>query len=89
MLSSGSLLDNRYRLDERIATGGMGDVWRGTDVVLGRTIAVKIASHDGVVVNVQPEYDDVARAAAALGRPVADVLDDAVAATRSLLEGRR
>jgi serine/threonine-protein kinase len=42
VLSSGSLLDNRYRLDERIATGGMGDVWRGTDVVLGRTIAVKV-----------------------------------------------
>src|SRR3954452_19285773 len=42
VLSSGHLLDNRYRLDERIATGGMGDVWRGTDVVLGRTIAVKV-----------------------------------------------
>ncbi|AGL15251.1 serine/threonine-protein kinase [Actinoplanes sp. N902-109] len=42
MLSSGSLLDNRYRLDDRIATGGMGDVWRGTDVVLGRTVAVKV-----------------------------------------------
>ncbi|RZU52722.1 serine/threonine-protein kinase [Krasilnikovia cinnamomea] len=42
MLSSGHLLDNRYRLDERIATGGMGDVWRGTDIVLGRTIAVKV-----------------------------------------------
>ncbi|BFU46289.1 serine/threonine-protein kinase [Krasilnikovia sp. MM14-A1004] len=42
MLSSGHLLDNRYRLDERIATGGMGDVWRGTDIVLGRTVAVKV-----------------------------------------------
>ena len=42
MLSAGSLLDNRYRLDERVATGGMGDVWRGTDVVLGRTVAVKV-----------------------------------------------
>ena len=42
MLSSGHLLDNRYRLDERIATGGMGDVWRGTDIVLGRVIAVKV-----------------------------------------------
>src|SRR3954452_18795124 len=42
VLSSGHLLDNRYRLDERIATGGMGDVWRGTDVVLGRTVAVKV-----------------------------------------------
>jgi serine/threonine-protein kinase len=29
-------------LDERIATGGMGDVWKGTDVVLGRVIAVKV-----------------------------------------------
>jgi serine/threonine protein kinase len=42
VLSSGHLLDNRYRLDERIATGGMGDVWRGTDIVLGRVVAVKV-----------------------------------------------
>ncbi|WP_239171115.1 serine/threonine-protein kinase [Actinoplanes campanulatus] len=42
MLNAGNLLDNRYRLDERVATGGMGDVWRGTDVVLGRTVAVKV-----------------------------------------------
>jgi serine/threonine protein kinase len=42
VLSAGSLLDNRYRLDDRVATGGMGDVWRGTDVVLGRTVAVKV-----------------------------------------------
>ncbi|MGX6601866.1 serine/threonine-protein kinase [Micromonosporaceae bacterium Da 78-11] len=42
MLTAGHLLGNRYRLDERIATGGMGDVWRGTDVVLGRIIAVKV-----------------------------------------------
>jgi serine/threonine protein kinase len=42
VLDVGHLLDNRYRLDERIATGGMGDVWKGTDVVLGRTIAVKV-----------------------------------------------
>jgi serine/threonine protein kinase len=42
VLSSGQLLDNRYRLDERIATGGMGDVWRGTDVLLGRVVAVKV-----------------------------------------------
>jgi serine/threonine protein kinase len=42
VLSAGNLLDNRYRLDDRVATGGMGDVWRGTDVVLGRTVAVKV-----------------------------------------------
>jgi serine/threonine-protein kinase len=42
MLSAGTILGGRYRLDERIAGGGMGDVWRGTDEVLGRTVAIKI-----------------------------------------------
>src|SRR6476659_3914961 len=51
----------------------------------GQPVAVKLARHDGVLVNAQPEYDDVARAAAALGRPVLDVLNDAVAASRAFL----
>ncbi|MGC5052283.1 protein kinase domain-containing protein [Micromonospora sp. DT48] len=42
MLSSEVVLSGRYRLDERIATGGMGDVWRGTDLILGRQVAVKV-----------------------------------------------
>jgi serine/threonine protein kinase len=42
MIIPGVQLSGRYRLDERIAGGGMGDVWRGTDEVLGRTVAVKI-----------------------------------------------
>lgn len=42
MLTPGTKLGGRYRLDERIAGGGMGDVWRGTDEVLGRTVAIKI-----------------------------------------------
>jgi serine/threonine-protein kinase len=42
MLSPGTLLGNRYKLDERIAGGGMGDVWRGTDEVLGRIVAIKV-----------------------------------------------
>jgi serine/threonine-protein kinase len=42
VLSAGVRLSNRYRLDERIASGGMGDVWRGTDEVLGRTVAIKV-----------------------------------------------
>src|SRR5256884_2255976 len=42
MVSGGTTLGGRYKLDERIAGGGMGDVWRGTYEVLGRTVAVKI-----------------------------------------------
>jgi uncharacterized protein (TIGR00299 family) protein len=51
----------------------------------GQQIAVKLARHDGLVVNAQPEYDDVARAAAALDRPVNDVLAQATAASRVYL----
>ncbi len=42
MVSVGTTLGGRYKLVDRIAGGGMGDVWRGTDEVLGRTVAVKI-----------------------------------------------
>jgi uncharacterized protein (TIGR00299 family) protein len=53
----------------------------------GFPVHVKIAVHKGRVVNAQPEYDDVARAAAATGRPVKEVLADAVAASRTLVDG--
>ena len=53
--------------------------------VAGQPVAVKLARHEGVVVNAQPEYDDVARAATALGRPVADVLAAAAALARAFL----
>lgn len=67
----------RYELTRRIATGGMGEVWRATDTVLGREVAVKL---------LKPEYADdasfrtrfetEARNAAALHHPgVAAVFD--------------
>ncbi|MPY99868.1 MAG: protein kinase [Actinophytocola sp.] len=41
-ITSGQLLAERYRLDSRIAVGGMGEVWRASDARLDRTVAVKI-----------------------------------------------
>jgi eukaryotic-like serine/threonine-protein kinase len=46
---AGLILGDRYRLDERIAAGGVGQVWRATDLLLGRAVAVKA---------LRPEYAD-------------------------------
>ncbi|NMO52811.1 serine/threonine protein kinase [Actinoplanes sp. TBRC 11911] len=40
--SNGILLAARYRLAERLETGGMADVWRADDELLGRPVAVKL-----------------------------------------------
>lgn len=44
----------------------------------GGEVRVKVASYDGAVVNVQPEYDDVLALAEATGRPVKSVLAEAL-----------
>ena len=52
--------------------------------VSGQLIHVKIARYGGQVVNVQPEYDDVAAAATVLNKPVKSVLAQAIAAGHEL-----
>jgi serine/threonine-protein kinase len=74
---TGTVLGGRYRLDELIAAGGMGEVWRAFDETLGRAVAVKLMhsqlSHDpGFLERFRAE----ARNTAALSHPgIATVYD--------------
>jgi serine/threonine-protein kinase len=67
----------RYRLDSRIATGGMGEVWRGTDTVLGREVAVKLLKHEYADdASFRSRFETEARHAGALHHPgIAAVFD--------------
>ncbi|WP_344845462.1 serine/threonine-protein kinase [Nonomuraea dietziae] len=77
MVAQGTTLAGRYRLDTRIGAGGMGEVWRGEDIVLARTVAVKVllpgrTDDPGFVARFQGE----ARAMATVNHPgVVDVYD--------------
>ncbi|MCZ2403618.1 protein kinase [Paenarthrobacter sp. Z7-10] len=44
--TSGITLGGRFQLTTRIAIGGMGEVWKAKDLVLGRTVAIKILKEE-------------------------------------------
>lgn len=64
------ILDQRYQLDERIGSGGMADVYKATDILLNRPVAVKILhdqfKRDTEFIN---KFQREARAAARLSHP--------------------
>ncbi len=73
----GMVLGNRYTLTEPIASGGMGDVWKASDSVLGRQVAVKVMRPDA---SSEPtfadRFRDEARHTASLTHPnIATVYD--------------
>jgi eukaryotic-like serine/threonine-protein kinase len=66
----GVVLEGRYRLEERLARGGMSTVYGATDLRLHRTVAVKVMAdhlvHDPTFVD---RFTREARAAAMLSHP--------------------
>ncbi len=73
----GRVLDERYRVESFIARGGMATVYRGADLRLERTVAIKVmhpsfASDPGFV----DRFEREARAAARLNSPYAVGLHD-------------
>ncbi|MDQ6687707.1 MAG: serine/threonine protein kinase [Actinomycetota bacterium] len=68
---------HRYRLLERIATGGMGEVWRGRDTRLHREVAVKLLKHEYAGdAGFRARFTAEARNAASLHHPgIASVFD--------------
>ncbi|MEY9214497.1 serine/threonine protein kinase [Thermobifida halotolerans] len=74
---AGVVLIDRYRLDERIGVGGMGEVWRATDILLSRPVAVKMLHLAQVSDPVsQQRFRTEAQITAALSHPnIAQVYD--------------
>src|SRR5919106_132785 len=68
-LAPGTILRERYRLDSELGRGGMGTVYRATDLELKREVAVKVLSATSQTAEARERLIREARAAAALNHP--------------------
>ncbi|MFE1320048.1 serine/threonine-protein kinase [Kitasatospora phosalacinea] len=68
-MAAGRMLAARYRLDEPIGRGGMGQVWHGWDVTLRRPVAVKLLHAELSDPRGAELFLNEARLAAGLGHP--------------------
>lgn len=69
-MTEGALLNERYKLEEKLGSGGMADVYRAHDVVLDRKVAIKVLRKDySRNDNFQNQFRLEARSAANLSHP--------------------
>ena len=94
--STHDLIGGRYRLDGAIASGGMADVWRATDMQLRREVAVKllrssVADDKTVAERFRREARSLARLTHPNIVPVYDCVEEAdgqVALVMRLIKGK-
>ena len=65
----GAILRDRYRLDSELGRGGMGTVYRATDLELKREVAIKVLSATSQTPEARERLIREAQAAAALNHP--------------------
>jgi len=76
LICTGTVLAERYRIEQHIASGGMGDVWQGYDRVLGRTVAIKCLRAPAVEPSFVDRFRGEARTIATINHPgVVEVYD--------------
>lgn len=70
MLSEGMMLANRYEIVDKVGTGGMSDVFKAKDHILGRNVAIKVLKQEfGEDINFVTKFRTEAQAAAGLEHP--------------------
>ena len=80
------LLNGRYALDDLIGRGGMASVYRGLDLVLGRTVAIKALNDTAHDPTYPARLRSEARTLAALDHPhLVSLLDASVVDGRTFL----
>lgn len=69
-LPGGAILAGRYEVRERVGRGGMGDVFRGWDQRLQRTVAIKLVRNERAYdADFRVRFEREAKALAALSHP--------------------
>ncbi|NDU73777.1 protein kinase [Actinomadura sp. DSM 109109] len=86
-MSAGLVLNDRYQLLERLAIGGMGEVWRASDALSGQSVAVKLLRLElGSDMRARGRFESEARFAAELRHPgIARAFDYGEQAGRTFL----
>jgi serine/threonine protein kinase len=70
IMNNPSLLNNRYQIDGRIGSGGMAEVYRARDLMLERTVAIKLLREDfSKDESFRERFRQEAKAAASLSHP--------------------